>query len=163
MTVTLALAKQHLRILHDEEDALITSYMAAAVAWVENYTGKFLSRKQATQEAVEFGSFLTLFHGPLPDTLSIAYTDADDAGQTIVDVKIVRDRAYPASTWPTIADDTPITLTYQAGYEETPADLDHAVLLLVGEYYDNREAGEAAPAVTAAVESLCRPYRSLRV
>ena len=163
MTVTLALAKQHLRILHDEEDTLISSYMAAAVAWVENYTGKFLTRKEATQVEAEFGSFLTLFYGPSPATLSIAYTDADDAGQTIPDAKIVRDRVYPGSTWPTIADDTPITLTYQAGYEATPADLDHAVLLLVGEYYDNREAGEAATAVTAAVESLCRPYRSLRV
>lgn len=39
MTITLELAKSHLRVLHDDEDALITSYIGAAHAWVIRYAG----------------------------------------------------------------------------------------------------------------------------
>ena len=163
MAVDLALAKQHLRVDHSDEDTLITQYINAAIAWVENYTGKLLTRREVTQEASCFGHYVPLFYGPDPDALSIAYVDSDEAPQTIVDAKIVRDRVYPASSWPTIDENSEIVLTYTAGFESVPADLDSAVLLLVGEFYDNREAGEAAPAVSMAVEALCRPYRGLRL
>lgn len=36
---SLELAKQHLRVRHDDEDDLIASYMAAASAWIVRYTG----------------------------------------------------------------------------------------------------------------------------
>lgn len=163
MAIDLALAKQHIRVEGTDEDTLVTQYLNAAVAWVENYTGKLLSRREVTQEMAAFETYLPLFYGPSPDTLTIDYTDADDAAQTIADAKIVGQRVYPAGAWPGIADDTPVAITYTAGYATTPADLDSAVLLLVGEFYDNREAGEAAPAVTMAVEALCRPYRSLGI
>ena len=163
MAVDLTLAKQHLRVDHGDEDTLITQYINAATAWVENYTGKLLTRREVTQVATCFGVYLPLHYGPDPDSLSIAYTDTDEVAQTIADAKLVRDRAYPASSWPTIDENTEIALTYTAGYSSVPADLDSAVLLLVGEFYDNREAGEARPAVQMAVENLCRPYRSLRL
>ena len=163
MAVDLTLAKQHLRVDHSDEDVLITQYINAAIAWVENYTDKLLTRREVTQEASCFGVYLPLHYGPAPDSLSIAYTDTDEAAQTIADAKLVRDRAYPASSWPTIDENTEIVLTYTAGYSSVPADLDSAVLLLVGEFYDNREAGEARPAVQMAVENLCRPYRSVRL
>ena len=163
MAVALPLAKQHLRVDHSDEDTLIAQYIAAAVAWVENYTGKKLTRGTVTQEVECFGHYLALYWGPAASDLTITYTDTDDAVQSITDALIVGARAYPASTWPTIADYTPITLEYTAGFTTVPADLDSAVLLLVGEYYDNREAGEAAPAASMAVENLCRAYRTLRV
>lgn len=39
MSVTLTLAKQHLRVETDDEDDLILSYMEAATAWIERYCG----------------------------------------------------------------------------------------------------------------------------
>lgn len=39
MTVTLLQAKTHTRVTWDEEDALIAAYLAAAVAWIERFTG----------------------------------------------------------------------------------------------------------------------------
>ena len=163
MAVDLTLAKQHLKVETTDEDALITQYLNAANAWVENYTGKLLTRREVTQEQACFDAYLPIYFGPDPASLTIAYTDADDAAQTIADALIVRDRVYPADTWPTAADNTAVTLTYTAGFESVPADLDSAVLLLVGDSYANRETSEAAPAVSMAVEALCRPYRSLRV
>lgn len=163
MAVSLALAKQHLRVDHDDEEALIAAYLAAAVAWVENYTGKKLTRGAVSQDETEFGPYFLLNFGPLPESVTIDYTDADDVAQEITDPVLLKDRVFPAESWPSNAENTVVTLNYTAGYSVTPADLDHAVILLVGEYYKNREADLAAPSVGAAVESLCRPYRNLQI
>lgn len=161
--IDLALTKQHLRVDHDEEDTLIGQYLAAAVAWVENYTGKLLTRREVTQEETGFGSYLALNYGPVPENLTIDFIGGDDVAGTIADARIVRDRAYPASAWPTAAFNTPVNATYTAGYTETPADLDSAVLLLVGDLYKTRETNDRDGAIQMAVEALCRPYRSLRI
>lgn len=161
--ITLALAKQHCRVDTDEEDALIAQYLAAAVAWVENYTGKKLTRGVVTQEVGAFGSYIPLYWGPQPAALTIAYIDADDMPQTIADAVVNGSRAYPAASWPTVAENAPVSASYTAGYATTPADLDSAVLLLVGDLYQARETNQRDAAIEMAVEALCRPYRALHV
>ena len=163
MAIDLTLAKQHLRVDHDDEDALITQYLNAAISWVENYTGKLLARREVTQDETCFGTYLPLFYGPDPANLTIDYTDSDGGSATIADALVVRDRAHPSDSWPTITDNTPITLTYTAGYTSVPADLDSAVLVHLRAQYDEWRSGEADKAAMMAVEALCRPYRSLRV
>lgn len=164
MTVSLSLAKQHLEYEDDDRDALITQYLAAAVAWVENYTGKKLSRGTVTQEIEAFDSYVQLQWGPSPASVSAAYIDENGDAQTMTDARLVRDRLYPPlAGWPTLDDYTPVTLSYTAGYTSSVADLDSAVLLLVGEYFANREAGSAKPSVVEAVECICRPYRPVLV
>lgn len=166
MAVDLTLAKQHLRVLHDDENALITAYLDAAKDWVESFTGKLLERREVTQIERGFVSYFRLFHGPDPATVSVAYTDADFASGSVADPLIAGDRVYPplGEIWPAAATNTPVTVTYTAGYTETPDALDAAVLLLVGHYYKNREAitvSNTNPSeLPLAVESLCRPYRA---
>lgn len=164
MAVSLDLAKQHLRLDTTDEDPLVGVYLAAAKAWVESYTGKALVRREVTTLRPAFACYLGLIWGPNPQAVSVAYIDTQDQPQTIDDARVVGDRLYPPSSgWPTAADDTAITLTYTAGFDETPGELDAAVLLLLGDFYANREAGAAAPATTAAVEALCDPYRGVSV
>lgn len=166
MAVDLALAKQHLRVTNTAEDTLIAQYLAAAISWVENHTGKLLTRRAVAQDEVAFTAYLSLHFGPDPETITVDYTDTDDAPQTIADAKLVGGRLYPAIDWPRTADNTPVVVNYTAGYETTPADLDSAVLLLVGHFFANREAvvvGMGSATVEMAVEALCRPYRSLRL
>ena len=163
MSIDLALAKQQCRVDGDEEDALITAYLAAAVAWVENFTDKLLTRREVEQVEDRFHSPLPLMRGPLPDEIAIEYIDADGVVQEITDASLVGPRLFYPAGWPSVAPATEVTVRYTAGFVETPGDLDAAVLLLVGEYYANREAGVCSPATTAAVEALCRPYRSVRV
>lgn len=50
MTIDLALAKAQARVTHDAEDALITSYIAAAQAWVERYIGMTLAEADDAPE-----------------------------------------------------------------------------------------------------------------
>jgi uncharacterized phiE125 gp8 family phage protein len=164
MAVTLALARKQVRVLHNREDELIALYLKAAQSWVENHTGKKLTRGPVEQREQAFGSYVPLLWGPNPESVSVAYMDASDATQTFTNARLVRDRLYsPAAGWPTYAASTPIVLTYTAGFADTPGDLDAAVLLLVGDFYMNRESGSATPATTAAVHALCSPYRSVLV
>lgn len=161
MAVSLALAKQHQRVVDDSEDDLIESHLAAAQAWVENYTGKKLVRGGVAQVIASFEEYAPLLWGPDPADLTIIYLDGDEEEQTITDARIAMGRAYPLSAWPATATNSAIILEYTAGFSATPADLDHAVLLLCAEFYQNREAGVASQLVMGAVENLCRPYRGL--
>lgn len=163
MAVDLTLAKQHLRADSADDDVLIGAYLAAAKAWVENYTGKKLTRGVVEQREEAFGSYVPLIWGPLPENVSVAYSGADGNEATFIDGRLVRDRLYsPAAGWPSVAANTPIVLTYTAGFDETPADLDAAVLLLMGDLYADREEGPGQ-AIVAALLALCGPYRSVLV
>lgn len=164
MAVDLVLAKQQIRVLHTREDTLIGTYLKAAQSWVEHYTSKKLVRGTVEQREETFGSYVPLVWGPNPESASVAYVDGSDVAQEIADARLVRDRLYsPPAGWPSIALNTPIVITYTAGFTETPADLDAGVLLLVGDFYLNRESGAATPATTMAVQALCMPYRSVLV
>lgn len=157
MAVDLTLAKTHLRVTHSSEDTTIASYLAAGIAWVENYTGKKLTVETVTEELSAFATYIPLSWGPSPSALVITYTDTDDVEQTIVDALIVKGRAYPVTSWPSISDNSTITLEYDAGFATVESDLDAAVLFLTAEFFAQREGG----AVMDAVKSLCNPYRGL--
>jgi len=91
MTVTLALAKQQCRVLHYDEDAIIAQYVAASAAMVEKMSGTLLTRRAVTQEFDLFTTRLPLFWGPDADSVTVAYTDTDNAAQTVTDARIVKD------------------------------------------------------------------------
>lgn len=161
---TLALAKQHLRVETDDEDALIGTYLAAAVRWVENFTGTKLTRGSVTQEEAGFATYIGLNWGPSPDALTVAYVDASGAGQTVTDARLVRDRAYaPLAGWPVADDYSPITLTYTAGWDEVPEILDAAVLLYTRALYDELRTGADPTPVLRTIENMCSPYRQVMV
>ncbi|MBO9724316.1 MAG: phage gp6-like head-tail connector protein [Novosphingobium sp.] len=164
MAVDLALAKQQCRVLHSREDVLITTYLAAAKAWVEQYTGKKLTRGEVAEEIDGFCGGIVLAWGPDGSDPVITYTDDDGSDQQIADARIVGDRLLPPfSGWPYLGVPRALRLSYTAGFAETPPDLDAAVLLLVGDFYNNREAGAATPATSAAVEALCDQHRPVQV
>ena len=163
MPLDLALAKQHLRVLHNDEDALIASYLAAAIAWVERFTGKLLTRRSTEQSEERFQARFDLLYGPDPADLTIRYVDRDGAAQTLTDSLVTGSYVYPDGTWPSAQEHKPLLLEYVAGFIEVPGDLQAAVLLLVGEFYAKREASEISTPVKTAVEALAAPYRDVRV
>lgn len=80
--VPLSDLKAHLRVDHDEEDALITSLEAAAVGYLDGWGG-ILGRAIKTQVwQQEFLCWGTL-ELALPDVLSVAVTCVDSFGQTV--------------------------------------------------------------------------------
>lgn len=163
MAVDLALAKLHCKIRHTDEDTLIQHYLDAATAEVERLSGVLMTRREITQRFACFGStgWLPLFYGPDPDEVTVAYYDADDVAAEITNARVVRDRLYPADSWPTTAENSVIEVTYTAGTDNPAADLNDAVLVLVGGKYDQRE-GAYEDAVRAA-ESIISKIREIVV
>lgn len=168
--VSLATAKQHLRVFDTNEHALIETYIKAARQWVEEFTGHILSPRSFVQRFGSWGSYLTLYHLPITAISSITY-DGVAAGDDQIPFTTFEYATgqypllvYPEGTFPTLRTNGYITVTYTAGYAtvaEVPDALIQAILLLVGHFYTVRSGvgDDALEEVPLAVRSLCGFYR----
>lgn len=180
--VSPAEAKLHCRVRSAAEDALIDSLIGAAVAHLDGYTGilgRCLISQVWRQDFAGWGGCLRL---PFPDVAEhvVTYRDADGNEATLSSdhydliedstsaVLLYRD-AFAA---PTLYGDTvqPISVRYTAGYGAEAADVPQAIrvalLLLIGHWYENREAvitGTIASELPMAVDALIAPYRRVAV
>src|SRR5688500_18701228 len=97
--VTLSDVKAQVRVTTTDEDGIIGIHRAAAIAWVENYTGHILSQRVVTDTFGAWGDYLTLRYQPITvgdptPVLTVEYTD--DEGDFIeYEARIVRDFQYP--------------------------------------------------------------------
>lgn len=168
--VTLSDAKAHLRVTSSAEDALITALISAACDFIGEYSGRVLASE--TWKIMETGFFglVKLPKSPVIAITEIGYYDTEGAAHVAVlgDFGLVSgdDWSYLApnsgKSWP-ISDTARLDgawITFTAGYTVLPAALRQAVLLMVGHYYNNREAiGVAQVELPLAVESLVHSYR----
>lgn len=168
--VTLDEAKEHLKVIGSHEDALITRYIIAARAWVENFTGRALIERTLTLTLDGFGvREIELPMPPLSSVTSIAYVDNNGDSQTwssalytVVapsgdspDFGFVR--PVYNEVYPTTRDDVEtVTITYVAGYgtavSDIPQGLKHGLLERLDDLYRNRDAGDDV------FERLLSPY-----
>lgn len=171
--VSLAEAKAHCRISGSDEDGLLAGYLMAARSHAETYLGRALAT-QTLQLALD-GDWpcdrIALPRPPLQSVTSITYSDTAGATQTLAADQYRVDstahqgfieRAYGV-TWPAVRDQArTIVVTYVAGYTQIPEPIRAAILLLVGHFYENREAvivGQAPTELPLGVDSLLFPYR----
>lgn len=163
--VALPEAKLHLRIDHDDEDALIERLISAARGYCEQ-----VSRRALITQTLEGGldawprdNVIELPHPPLQSVESIVYIDSAGAthtlASTVYQVDTKRGRVYLAEgqQWPnaTLRTYDPITVTWIAGYGDTaaavPQGYRQAVLLVLGHLYENREAVVATQGISMGV------------
>ncbi|SES12498.1 phage conserved hypothetical protein, phiE125 gp8 family [Vreelandella subterranea] len=180
--LTLTRAKLHLRLATTEqeatayidEDAIIQGLINAAYHYAENYTQATLAT--ATKTLVldgfpEGSDAIELPWTPVTAIESLDYIDAEGVEQSL-DAETLRLDTRPiypllapqwGTEWPHTTDEPEsVTITATAGAEETPPDVDVAVLLLVGHWYENRESvaiGTIATEIPMGVEMLLEPYR----
>jgi uncharacterized phiE125 gp8 family phage protein len=165
VTVTLTQAKAQLRVTHSGEDTYITDLIARAKAWVERYTAKNIAAAEVVDTFTEFGDYLLLSRGPFVSLTSLGYV-LDGTPETIAtDAVFVQDgKIYaPGAGWPSYDTYSNITATYQAGYTTTPPELDQAMLLLIGHWFENREGvvvGATNETLEYAIEALAGPFRT---
>jgi uncharacterized phiE125 gp8 family phage protein len=168
--VRLTDAKEQIRELDDWQDAKIERFIAAARKWVENYTGHILVRRSVSETAHCFSDYLRLTWRPFVSADEAAYTDSDGNPQTITDFLVSSShyplRLYPVdgASWPSILTNSPIEVTYTAGYApgEEPEELLQAILLLVGHWCRFREgvSEDSLNEIPFGVRSLCDQYRT---
>lgn len=160
--VTLAEAKLHCRVDESDtvSDALIGAYIDAATRWIDGPAG-WLGRAIGSQE-LEWRSDSWPCHGfllpypPLIKILSVIYIDPDGDEQEWP----VPEQVYWADMPAVRGRTEDIKIRYRAGYETVPAPIKVAILLMVANYYENREAvGSGKAVLPMGAEALLSTYR----
>jgi hypothetical protein len=173
--VTLAEAKQHLRVDHSEEDALIAAYLAAAIAAAENHVQRrFTTRVMEYAPALADCRFRRGVPLPLAPVVPAGVTRVQYVpdGQTgLIDWPLNQWLAVSIGAscvvwprdgivWPIMEPDAPepLVITFSVGEALAPPSVKAAVLLMVGDLYRYRETvligSASAIPMSATVASL---------
>lgn len=170
--VTLAEAKEHLRVTHSAEDSAITALVAAATAHLDGANG-VLGRAIMPQsydlllDRFPSGA-IKLPVGPVVSVTGVWRTD-DEGDEELVPAEDYEVDAgerdgwiVPVSSWPsTMETINSVRVRWVAG-TGCPTPVRMAILLLVGHWYENREAvGAAASELPLGVSALISPWRRL--
>lgn len=184
--VTLVEAKAHCRISIDDDDGLIAGYILAARHHLETETRRAFAT-QTWDLTIDdewpiarvngcYRNRIVLPRPPVQSVTSISYIDGAGATQTLAadQYKLAKadtgewliEPAYGVS-WPTVRSEmAAVTVRFVAGYGTNPGDipepLRQAMLLLIGHWYENREAisiGNIVNELPLAVAALVFPFR----
>jgi uncharacterized phiE125 gp8 family phage protein len=164
----------HLRLDTDDAEAqfYVESLIAAAQGNIDGpagWLGRCLGIQTLEVRGWDFGFCDRLPYPPVIDVLSVAYIDPTGAVQTLpvseyqISVGGFLEPSYGIS-WPQARyERDAVRVRYRAGYEEIPAPIKHAVLLMVSHLFNNRDAVTTTAAQPATlpmgVDALLAPYR----
>lgn len=156
--ITTAEAKTHCRVETSADDAYIDALIAAATDFIQDEIYGHRQILQATYDlpVYEFwGGEFRLPRPPLASVTSVKYYDTSSVQQTLASSFYEVRTPWrqpgtiwlaPLQTWPSVQTDKryPITIRFVAGYAsgQIPTPIKHAIKLLVGHWYANREAFE---------------------
>lgn len=164
--------RDHLRVDITDDDTLIEALITAAREYVEQASRRALVTQTWRYNLDQFPAAdeIELPRPPLKSVTSITYRDSDGTTHTLAssvyevdtDSQPGRVRLAYGEDWPsdTLAETNPVRITFVAGYgdaDDVPKRWKQAILLLVGHWYENREAvmvGSIPREIPFAVESL---------
>lgn len=169
----------HLRVDGLEEANLITALIGVAREYAETFTGRALITQtwDLTLDCWPYGVTIELPRPPLQSVTSIKYLDIEGVEATVDSGSVYlvdttnrpgRIRLRLGQSWPadTLREMAAITVRFVAGYGDDPDDVPQmirqAMLLMIGDLYENRETsivGTTVGKTTFATDSLLWPYR----
>lgn len=181
--ITLAQAKLHLKVDVSDDDDLIEALIRAAREWAENYTRRSFVERTLELRLDCFPRLILLPRGPVRELVSLQYLDQggdlQDVPASLYQTDLYAEPARIApvfgAVWPVpqFGALNAVVATYRAGYEpgtESPTDyaenipsaIKAALKLLVGHWYEHREAvvlaNVQATEVPLAVKSVLAPF-----
>lgn len=161
--VSTADIKTHLRIDHSDEDSYLATLGSVARRHVEQITWRALITQTWRMSLREFpcsDSPIVVPRAPLQSVTSISYTDDAGGSQTWdaadydVDTVVTPGTIEPGwgESYPSTREEPgAVLVTYVAGFgdsaSDVPADLVHAIKILVADMYCRRES-QIAPGMT---------------
>lgn len=178
--LTLEEVKRHVRVTdHSDDDGYLEGLIDAATAYLDGPAG-VLGRALITQTLElrldAFCGDIALRCAPVQDEpISIKYDDTDGAEQSLDSsvYRLVGSAISPrlvltyGSSWPSARyQSEAVRVRYVAGYgdapDDVPAAIRHAMLLMIGTWYAQREnvvVGQTVAQLPAAADALLMPYR----
>jgi|GEM_PF-500862 len=158
--ISLTEAKAHLKIEPTEtaDDDYITDLITAVRIFAEGYQGRtyITATKTFKLESWPSQDYIRIPHPPLQSITHIKYIDSEgtehtwDSSNYVAEpdsedkmpgkVYLAYDKSWPSET---LRPGMPITVTFVAGYgnaDQVPKHIKQALLLLIGHFYENREA-----------------------
>jgi uncharacterized phiE125 gp8 family phage protein len=186
--VSLDEAKTHLRVDHDDDDGYIESLVSVATGHIDGpngWLGRALVEQTLEWRGDGFGYCnLRLAYPPVAEIVSVKYDDGAGIEQTVdpSNYRLVGQPSQPSlalgfgKSWPSArCQEEAVRVRFTAGWPVTtegegdeevttwtgPAPIRHAILLMVSELYENREAAsdQARIELPFAVQALLSTYR----
>ncbi|GLQ19664.1 head-tail connector protein [Algimonas porphyrae] len=150
--ITLAETKTFLRVDHDDDDGLIATLIASARQTLENHLNVAMIRRSMQLSSPATDEF-RLPRWPVTSVETVL-VDGEQATDYIVNL-----RKRPATVCASAMDHVEIAFTAGYGTEpsDIPAPLRQALLLLVAQAYEHRDATPST--LPLMVDALTMPYR----
>lgn len=172
---TTAEAKDFLKVDTTADDTLIDNLIKAATQSCEIYTNRYFLDTLVTQHADKWSDINTLYKSPVSSITHIKYYDSNDSLQTLAASNYILDNASkPAriglavdGELPTLADRiNAVEVKYTVGYgtasTDVPDGIKQAVLLTIGNWYENRQTvitGRTATELPLSSQYLLNQYK----
>lgn len=173
--------KAQLDISYTDKDALIDGLIAAAVSYLDGWTGilgRALMSQTWRQDFEDFCRDLPLPLFPVASITSVKYDDVDGVEQTISNTNytlLTNDcgsyvHFKDAFSLPSVQSESGprVRVAYVAGYADAanvPAAIKQAMFLMIRQWFDNPSAaivGATVEKMPHAVDALLAPYRRTR-
>jgi uncharacterized phiE125 gp8 family phage protein len=159
--VSLGEVKAHLALNHTDDDAYLTSLIEAATATIDGPTGIGVALIKQTWRAT-FDYVPHAFVIPLQPVRAITSIKVGTETLAVDRYDFDPDTSTLYCATPIYGSRSKrVKIEFEAGYDTVPADLRHAILMIVGHFYANREAVTTLKLekVPMAVESILNRYR----
>lgn len=177
--VTLTEVKAHLRLnIEDtyEDNDILLPLITTATQYCEQYTGISIALKSLKVYMPCFPqSSFCLPHGPVTQVTNVQYKDVHSTTNTLLENEdFITDTSstkrgvlLPLKPWPNFVPYplNAIEISYVAGYttQTIPKTIRQAILLLIGHWYENREAvitgAVASVKVSTTVDALLKQHK----
>ena len=173
--LTTAEAKQHLKVDTSADDTYIDDLVQAATESAQVFTNRFFISTTLTQHGDKWCDLSVLFKSPVSSTLHIKYYDSDNTIQTLSPSVYTTDLTHnparvglsPNQSFPALADRiSAVECKYIVGYgsaaSSVPTAIKQAVLLTIGNWYENRQqvvVGRTATELPKSAQYLLEQYK----
>ena len=146
-------AKDFLKVDTTADDTIIDNLVAAATESCQIYTNQYFINTIVTQYSDNWKEFYSLYKSPVSSITHIKYYDTNDSLQTLAASNYILDDTYePArigiavdGELPNVADRiNAVQVKYTVGYgtasTDVPEGIRTAIILTVGNWYENRQS-----------------------